>query len=428
MQKIFYNARFLTLNDNFDECDAMLINDDNIVFVGESNEVLQMKTDETELVDLNKKIVVPTFFDVNIRLYSMIEQELKNAKKDNFIENLTEEDENYEKFCNFDIYAEEFDKLQNRLLNRGITTIQEEIKNVEEFIFWKKISESGRLKIDVIGYVDFLNNRKIMDDNCRSYRKYKNHFRLCGYYLNLDGDILEKKAWLKKAYPKEKGYKGFALLGFEQLGIIIKTALDEKKQLLVHADGNMAVEQFLICYEEQIKEKNIEDNFRPMILGCNFLNKKVLLKMKDLKITPVFKIDNIIHNEKRVKEVFGLIKSKHLIPISNIEKLGEEYLFATKENLQSNIIEEINYTIQSNSLINKCLKKEKKYDLNKALKTFIKTPAYYAFDLDQKGSFESGKKANFLVCDLNESEGCLFDIKVNQVYLDGCLVFENNKK
>ena len=311
MQKIFYNARFVTLNDNFDECDAMLVNDDNIVFAGDSSEVLQMKTDETVLVDLNKKLVLPTFFDVNLSLYLMIEERLKNAKKDKFIENLTQEDEIYENFCNFDIYFKEFEKLQNELLSRGITTVQEEIKSVEEFIFWKKVSETGKLKIDVIGYIDFLNNRKIMDDNCRSFRKYKNHFRLGGYYINLDGSILEKKAWLKKAYPKEKGYKGFALLGFEQLGIIIKTALEEKKQMMIHADGDMAVEQFLICYEEQIKEKPVEDNFRPIIIGCNFLNKKLLSRMKDLNIAPVFKIDSYIKGRQKAKDVFGLFMFKN---------------------------------------------------------------------------------------------------------------------
>ena len=43
-----------------------------------------------------------------------------------------------------------------------------------------------------------------MDDNCRSYRKYKNHFRLGGYHITLDGLLLNKRACLTKKYPKEK--------------------------------------------------------------------------------------------------------------------------------------------------------------------------------------------------------------------------------
>ena len=81
MQKIFYNARFVTMNDKQKSAEAMLVNDDAIVFMGEKDEVLQMKTDETELIDLNEKIVMPTFFDVCADVYFEIESKLKNANK-----------------------------------------------------------------------------------------------------------------------------------------------------------------------------------------------------------------------------------------------------------------------------------------------------------------------------------------------------------
>ena len=178
MQKIFYNARFVTMNDKQKSAEAMLVNDDAIVFMGEKDEVLQMKTDETELIDLNEKIVMPTFFDVCADVYFEIESRLKNANKEKFIEKTAENDENYEKFDNFDKYKKEFLIIQDEFLKLGITTIQEKISSREEFVFWKKISEDGSLKIDVIGYVDFVKNKQIMDDNCRSYRKYKNHFSL----------------------------------------------------------------------------------------------------------------------------------------------------------------------------------------------------------------------------------------------------------
>ena len=42
MQKIFYNARFLTMNEKFDESQAMLVNNDSIVFVGSKEEVFKL--------------------------------------------------------------------------------------------------------------------------------------------------------------------------------------------------------------------------------------------------------------------------------------------------------------------------------------------------------------------------------------------------
>ena len=38
---------------------------------------LELKTDETELIDLSGKMVMPSFFDTNASIYKMIEERLK---------------------------------------------------------------------------------------------------------------------------------------------------------------------------------------------------------------------------------------------------------------------------------------------------------------------------------------------------------------
>ena len=80
MQKIFYNASFKTLNENKDIAEAVLTNDESIVFAGQKDEVLQMKNDETELVDLKEKFVMPTLFCFNMRVFDNIEKRIKTAK------------------------------------------------------------------------------------------------------------------------------------------------------------------------------------------------------------------------------------------------------------------------------------------------------------------------------------------------------------
>ena len=156
MQTIFYNARIMTLNKKEPSAEAMLVNDGSIVFVGERDEVLNLKQDDTLLVDLENKIVMPSFFDVNCQVYDLIEERLKTAKKFKYLEMYDENDENFENFANFEVYKEEFLKIQEELLSLGITTIQEMNIAQAEFIFWKKMVDSKLLKIDVIGYVDML--------------------------------------------------------------------------------------------------------------------------------------------------------------------------------------------------------------------------------------------------------------------------------
>lgn len=416
MQKIFYNARFLTLNEKFEEADAMLVNDDSIVFVGEKDEVLKMQTDETKLIDLNEKTVIPAFYDLNINVYEMIEKRLKNANKDKFIEKTAENNENYEIFKNFKIYQKEFESLQNDILEKGILTIHEKISSIEEFCFWKKIADSNVLKIDVIGYVDFYKHKQIMDDNCRSFRKYKNGFRLGGYYINLDGDILEKKAWLKKPYPKEGKYLGYAECTDEQLMFIIKTALEEKKQLIVCADGDRAVEQFVRCYEEQIKKDKVEDNYRPAVFGCNFVSKKVLLKMKELQIMQVFKIDELTKYNEKIRLYFGRLKSKKIIPFKILKKSDIKPLFASHQNEIIDNFKVMKYFIENNF---KYLEtKNKENSLSNLFESLILKAAFYSFDAEQKSSLESGKRADFLVLDKNINDN-IENVKILEIYKNG---------
>ena len=425
MQKIFYNARFLTMNKEQKFADAMLTNDDAIVFVGEKQEVLQMKTDETKLVDLKGNFVVPALFDLNLCIFEKIEDGLKNANKTKFIEKDAENDENYEVFSNYDIYKKEFLKIQEDFLKNGITTIQENIVSKQEFVFWKKLAEEKVLKIDVIGYIDFTKNKQIMDDNCRSYRKYKNGFRLGGYYLKVDGSILEKKAWLKNPYPKEHKYSGFSEVVYEQLKFIIKTVLEEKKQLVVYADGNKAVEEFLKCYEDQIKESKVEDNFRPIVVGCNFISKKSLKKMQEFKIVPNYEIDNLTEYYDTLKSYFGSRKIKKMIPFKLKE--NKNYLFSIRGNDSIDDFGFMKYF--SCKKASKIIGKKHRPNVDDLLNTFITNAAYYSFDLEQKGSLESGKKANFLVLDFDVYNAVENDKEINvlEVYSNAELIYKAKK-
>lgn len=420
MQKIFYNANFYDAENENEE--AMLVNDDAIVLVSTNSEVLKMKTDKTELVDMCKKNIIPSFFDSVSTIYKQIENNLKNAKKEHFIEKSDPNNENYEKFCNFEIYKQEFLKLQNELLSLGITTIQEMIYSKEEFIFWKKLSEENSLNIDVIGYIDFVRCKEIMDNNCRSFRKYKNHFRLGGYHILLDGLLIENKAYLTKTYPKEKKYKGFLELGTEQLKFIIKTALEEKKQLIVFADGDGAVQEFICSYEEQIKETPVEDNFRPVIVGANFISKGQLKKLNEHKISVCFRIDELLENYEDLKKMFKW-RIKKMMPLQNCKKYNINHMFCSSNNFDA--IKTYTFLAKENKVKSKVFGKKILFDKCSLIKSLTTIPAFYAFDLENKATFETGKKANFLVLDSNIEDN---NAKIEQVYLNANKIYDCNKK
>ena len=92
MQKIFYNANIVTFDKTQPTANAFLTNDESIVFVGSNDDVMALKTDDTLLFDMQGKTILPSFYDTGASIYKMIEERLKNAKLDEFLENNDEID------------------------------------------------------------------------------------------------------------------------------------------------------------------------------------------------------------------------------------------------------------------------------------------------------------------------------------------------
>ncbi len=426
MQKIFHNLKCLTFNDSLETAEAFFCNDESIVFAGNSKEVLEMKADETQLIDLSGKVVVPTFFDTDGHIFQMIENNLKTQNNDKFIEKQHKNDENYEIFENFDIYLKELLKIQDDYLSSGITTVYEMNITDRSFAFWKKLYETDKLKIDIVGYVDMLSAKSVMDNNCRSFRKYKSHFRLGGYCLNLDGRLTQKKAWLTKPYKSERGYSGYGLVVDEQLSILLKTAIEEKKQVICEVNGDKALEQFLRVIDEVYSKKKDDDKYLPIVKNCSLISNKNLKKLKELNLLVDFDISDIKNNTRLVKKIIGSFRFKRLLPLSNTNKFGLNIMFHSSDLEVPNIFKTINFLKYRISSENKVVGKKHKISIQDALLAFTKTSARYCFDEMYKGSLESGKHANFLVLseDVETSEK-LNDLKVEKVYLESNLVYEN---
>ncbi len=417
MQKIFYNAKFYTLNDGEEVAEAMLVNDGIIVFAGKKDEVFSMKTEDTKLVDLKEKSVLPAFFDMNLSLFKIIENRIKNAKSEKYIENLSEFDENYDKFVNFKLYKNEFLKLQQECLENGVTTVCEVFVGAKEFTFWKKLSEQNLLKIDINCFVDMLGFKQVMDDNCRSFRKYKNHLKLGGYCLNLDGEIINKRAWLAKPYRHEAGYGGEPLVGFEQLSFLIKAALEEKKQLMVFASGDMAVEQFLTCLGEHSEGKDAESFCRPILNFASVISEKQIKKLKQFSVSLGFKISDITYGKTLIK-IIGKHRANNIQPAKLAEKFGLNFMLCSSKDDINKADLLIDFASKRETLEGKVFGKNQRISANRAFASMVKDAAFCCFDETHKGSLENGKLSNFVVIDsfnLNSNLG----FNILSTYIDG---------
>ena len=91
MKKILYNADFITLDSANQNIEAILINNGKIEKVGKEKEVLALKDSKTEVIDLSKKTVMPSFIDAHSHFFAVAndlsQANLNNCKSFDDIQN-----------------------------------------------------------------------------------------------------------------------------------------------------------------------------------------------------------------------------------------------------------------------------------------------------------------------------------------------------
>lgn len=63
MKKLFYNGDIITMESDKDICEALLVKDGKIEYVGSIKEAQNFVDENTEKVDLNRKVLMPSFID-----------------------------------------------------------------------------------------------------------------------------------------------------------------------------------------------------------------------------------------------------------------------------------------------------------------------------------------------------------------------------
>ena len=423
MQEIFYNGNISTNNENNDTLKAMIVNEGSIVYVGDNEEVLNLKTEDTKVHELKSKYLYPTMFDFKDNIFEVLSERLKNAKKIKEIQNSDEINEDYENFANFELYKKEYLKLEKEFIKQGVSTISTTKIGKLEFAFWKKMSEEKCLSVDIVGYVDMISAKQVMDDNCVTYRNYRKHFRLGGYYLKIDGKIQELKAWLKKSYLGSKTYFGFSEISEEQLYYLVKEALGEKKQILFDVSGDKAIQEVLSVFDEVSTKDNITEFYRPIFYGVGVVDKKIYDKLKKYDVTLI--LENL--DKKSMSKVKKFIGFGRKLKFQNYKSLinnNIRFIFAT-DNFESIGLENFKKSIlfQKSKIISKVLKNDKTLQnfTNILYNLIYSNPAYICFDQDKKMSLETQKQASFVILEKSIidmlSEEDKFSVK--NTYIEG---------
>lgn len=300
--------------------------------------------------------------------------------------------------------------IQDGMLVDGLKDIYQVLLN--EDIFY----------LDVVGYpsfeaYDFMNMYK---DYIKTYR---HHFKIGGYKMFLDGSPQNKTAW--SIDPYMDGTYGYPTLTDLQLKDNLKQAIKEDMQVLVHCNGDQAVQHYLDQYQLVAKQ-----DIRPVIIHAQMMRPSQMQQAYQLRMIPSFYLAHVYHFGDIHKENMGEKRAQYISPLHSA-LLHHLPLTIHQDSpvLEPNMIESLWIAVNRKTMSGDILGKEECISPLEALKAMTKHVAYQYYEEDRKGSLKVGKKADMVILSENPltiKPNHIKDIQVLTTIKDGKIVYEKN--
>lgn len=254
-------------------------------------------------------------------------------------------------------------------------------------------------------------------------------FKIGPLKLLLDGSLGARTAYLNAAYDDAPDTRGIPCFKADELNRLVDYALGHDFQLAAHGIGDGAMDMFMDALEASRHFKPDTDS-RHGIVHAQITTYPLIDRMAKNSILayiqPIF-LDYDLHI---VKDRVGK-KALESYAFKTMKERGVKICLGTDapvvdinpfENIYSAVVrKDLNGLPKQAYLPNECL------TVTEALKAYTISGAYSSFEVDEKGSLEVGKTADFVVLNQDIFEVPVEDIKSIEVLmtvLNGKIVYQ----
>ena len=293
-------------------------------------------------------------------------------------------------------------KAQTMYASYGITTVQDGMVGKPLFQLLKCASEQGLLKLDIVGFADITTMSDIFEKEPDYAERYCGHFKMGGFKIFLDGSPQGKTAWTTKPYKGEKDYCGYPIYTDEKLEEYIELALQKKKQLLAHCNGDAAAEQYITQFETAMGKLREKDSNRAVMVHAQLVREDQLKRMAEIQMMPSFFVVHTYYwGDIHIKN-FGKERGSQISPVKSAVKNHMKYTFhqdtpVVPPDMLRTVWSAVNRISKSGQSIGK----NQRVSVMEALKAITIYAAYQYFEEEEKGTIEKGKKADFVILSEN---------------------------
>lgn len=321
---------------------------------------------------------------------------------------------------------------QNMALSYGYTTVQEGRAMTNSHLFLEHAANRNFLKLDVVSYIDYSIADSLLKTDWYS-SSYKNHYRIAGVKLTLDGSPQGRTAWRTQPYlipPKgsEANYSGYpAIPSDEVVESIYETAFKNNWQIHTHANGDAAIDQ-MIRNLKKVTNKYGNEGRRDALIHGQYIREDQLDDFNNLNIiASLFPLHTFYWGDWH-KELIGDSLGNKISPTRTALNKGLKVTIHTDAPVALPNLMRLIWTATTRvSRSGKIIGKNERLTPYEALKCITEWSAYQHFEEDTKGTLEVGKLADLVILDLNPLKVDLDKIKdivVLQTIKEGSSVYK----
>ena len=326
-----------------------------------------------------------------------------------------------------------FEAGQEMALSYGYTTAQEG-RAMENHELLVAASQAGKLKLDVVSYVDYLFVDKYMGSKWNT-NTYNNHYRIGGVKLTLDGSPQGRTAWRTLPYllppdGAKEGYLGYpAIPNDSSVMAIYDKAFKNNWQIHTHANGDAAMDQ-MIRTMKPVVAKYGNDDRRNVLIHGQYIREDQLDSFKDLDvIASLFPLHTFYWGDWH-KEIIGDSLGNTISPTRTALNKGLKITIHTDAPVAlPNLMRMVGISVDRRSRSGQVIGEKEKLTPYEALQSITSWSAYQHFEEEQKGTLQEGKLADMVILDKNPLKVSPTEIKeivVLETIKEGVSVYKKN--
>ncbi len=312
---------------------------------------------------------------------------------------------------------------QQKYAAYGITTVQDGYLVSRSIDTYLALASEDKLKLDIIGYIPIGSYRKLRD--AYAGRMTDPRVKIGGAKTFADGSPQIRTAWLRAPYLGGNDH-GEPNRSDEKMLEGISMAAEEHAQVLCHANGDAAIEQFLRTVEAVEKEHPDYKETRPVVIHGQLMGQDQLPLAREVGAVVSFFVAHTYHwGDVHIKNL-GIERGMRISPVRSALEEGVRVTFHQDPPVILPDMFETLWCAANRITRSGVVLDGEQVSVLDALRAVTIGSAYQYHEENIKGTLEAGKQADFIIVDRDPLEipkETLRDVQILSTYKRGECIY-----